>query len=135
MKKQVMIFGTFDGLHPGHLNFFEQAAKFGQLFVLVSRDVNVGRIKNRGPQFSERSRLATVAHNSKVFRAMLGDKKDFLKPIEKIQPDFICLGFDQKTFALTELKTNLEKRNLSPQIIRLKSFQPQKFKSSLLRKK
>ena len=76
-----------------------------------------------------------VAQSSKVFQAMLGDKKDFLKPIVKIQPNLICLGFDQKTFPLTELKTNLKKRNLSPQIIRLKSFQPQKFKSSLLRKK
>jgi FAD synthetase len=130
-----MVFGTFDGLHPGHLNFFEQAAKFGQLFVVVARDGNVGRIKNRGPQFSERSRLATVARNSKVFQAMLGDKKDFFKPIEKIQPDLICLGFDQKTFSISELKTNLEKRNLSPQIIRLKSFQPSVFKSSLINKR
>jgi FAD synthetase len=135
MKKRIMAFGTFDGLHPGHLNFFQQAAKFGQLFVVVARDQNVGQIKNQRPLNSERSRLTTVARSSKVFQAMLGDKKDFFKPIVKIQPNLICLGFDQKTFSLTELKTNLKKRNLSPQIIRLKSFQPQRFKSSLLRKK
>jgi len=23
--KKVLVFGTFDGLHPGHINFFEQA--------------------------------------------------------------------------------------------------------------
>ncbi|MBU1090203.1 adenylyltransferase/cytidyltransferase family protein [Patescibacteria group bacterium] len=133
--KRVMVFGTFDRLHLGHLNFFDQSAKFGKLFVVLARDVNVVKIKNRRPQFPERSRLATVAQSSKVFQAMLGDKKDFLKPIVKIRPDVICLGFDQKTFSITELKTNLKKRNLAPRIIRLKSFQPSVFKSSLINKK
>jgi len=132
--QKVLIFGTFDGLHPGHENFFEQAVKFGRVFAVVARDVNVFRIKNRRPYFSERSRLATVAHNSKIFSARLGDRENFLKPIQKIQPDLICLGFDQKTFTKKVLQQKLHERNLASKIIRLKSFHPEKYKSSILQK-
>jgi len=27
--KKILVFGTFDGLHSGHLNFLEQAKKYG----------------------------------------------------------------------------------------------------------
>ena len=39
-----MVFGTFDGLHKGHLNFFKQAKKLAQksfLIVSIARDLNV----------------------------------------------------------------------------------------------
>ena len=132
--QKVLVFGTFDGLHLGHEDFLRQAAKFGRVFAIVARDQNVRKIKNRQPHFSERSRLAKLTRDSNVFAARLGDKKDFLKPVQKIRPDVICLGFDQKTFTLTELKTKLKKINLNPKIIRLKSFHPEKYKSSLLSK-
>ena len=133
--QKVLIFGTFDGLHPGHENFFEQAAKFRQVFVVVARDSNVLKIKNLRPHFSEKSRLASVARHPKVFAARLGDRKNFLEPIRKIAPDVIALGFDQKTFTASELKIKLKKINLAPRIIRLKSFHPKKYKSSLIPKK
>ena len=44
--KKVMVFGTFDGLHEGHLDFFRQAREYGDyLIVAVARDVNVKKIK------------------------------------------------------------------------------------------
>ncbi|MFH0776273.1 MAG: adenylyltransferase/cytidyltransferase family protein [Patescibacteria group bacterium] len=133
--QKVLLFGTFDGLHPGHLNFFAQAAQFGKVFVIVARYQNVWKIKNRKPHFSEKSRLAKVAAQKNIFKAQLGEQKDFLRPIQKIRPDLICLGFDQKTFGITELKVKLKKIDLSPKIIRLKSFHPEKYKSSLIPKK
>jgi FAD synthetase len=132
--QKILIFGTFDGLHPGHRDFFAQSAKLGRVFAVVARDVNVAKIKNRRPHFSERSRLATVARSPKIHSARLGDRKDFLRPISEIRPDTIALGFDQKTFSISELKTKLKKINLTPKIIRLKSFRPEKYKSSLLQK-
>jgi len=33
--KKVMCFGAFDGLHPGHLDFFRQAKRYGD-FLIVS---------------------------------------------------------------------------------------------------
>ena len=56
--KKVLIFGTFDGLHLGHLNFFEQAKEYGDyLIVVVARDKTVKRIKNRFPSKNEVERL------------------------------------------------------------------------------
>jgi len=132
--QKVLIFGTFDGLHPGHENFFEQAAEFGRVFVVVARDANVVKIKNRCPHFSERSRLATVARRPEIHSVRLGDRKDLLRPIAEIRPDIVALGFDQKTFTEKVLQQKLRERNLAPKIIRLKSFHPKKYKSSLLQK-
>ena len=43
--KSVLVFGAFDGLHPGHLDFFLQAKKFGDhLIVSVGTDKNVEKI-------------------------------------------------------------------------------------------
>ncbi len=133
--KKVMVFGTFDGLHSGHRNFFAQAAKFGNVVAVIARDSNVKKLKRKLPLKNERSRLAKVACDKNVWKALLGDREDFLKPVEKIQPDILALGFDQKTFGIKTLQRELKKRNLAPQIFRLKSFQPKIFKSSLLRKK
>ena len=39
-----MVFGTFDGLHKGHINFFQQAVKLAKnsyLIVSIARDKNV----------------------------------------------------------------------------------------------
>ena len=133
--KRVMVFGTFDRLHPGHRSFFAQAAKLGNVIAVVARDANVRKIKKKSPLENERARLAKVARDKNVQQAMLGDREDFLKPVEKIQPDTVALGFDQKTFGIKTLQRELKKRNLAPRIFRLKSFQPKKFKSSFLRKK
>ncbi|HEY4500387.1 MAG TPA: adenylyltransferase/cytidyltransferase family protein, partial [Candidatus Paceibacterota bacterium] len=46
--KRVMVFGTFDILHPGHLYFLRAAKKLGDyLIVSLARDVNVRKIKGR----------------------------------------------------------------------------------------
>ena len=133
--KTVLVFGTFDNLHPGHQHFFAQASKFGEVIAIVARDNSVKKIKGRFPQQSERSRVCCVAKSPHVAKAFLGDKSDFLKPILKIKPAVIALGFDQTTFATAELKKLLKEKLLTPRIIRLKSFQPNKFKSSILRNK
>jgi FAD synthetase len=133
--KTVLVCGTFDSLHPGHQDFFRQASKYGKVIAIVARDASVKKLKKHKPLQSERSRLQRVAKSQAIHKAQLGDKQDFLKPLEKIQPDIIALGFDQTTFGVEELRKQLKKRFLTPRIIRLKSFQPNKFKSSLLRNK
>ena len=40
--KKVIVFGTFDILHQGHLDFFRQAKQYGDyLIVAVAHDENV----------------------------------------------------------------------------------------------
>ncbi|MBU0625913.1 adenylyltransferase/cytidyltransferase family protein [Patescibacteria group bacterium] len=45
-KKKVMLFGTFDILHPGHEYVFSQAKNYGDcVMVVLARDVTVKKVK------------------------------------------------------------------------------------------
>jgi LemA protein len=56
----VLVFGTFDGLHPGHRSVLDAAALRGMLHVVVARDTNVERIKGRPPLHDEEERRASL---------------------------------------------------------------------------
>ena len=124
-----MVFGTFDILHKGHLNKFEQAKKHGDLIVVVARDNTVKQVKSKKPKHNEKQRLKQL---KKYAKAVLGCKKDKYKIIEKYKPDIIGLGYDQNSFT-KDLRKELKKRNLKIKIIRLKPYKPHKYKSSLLK--
>lgn len=138
---KVMVFGTFDGVHPGHLNFFKQAEKYGdRLVVVVARDINVKKIKGRRPIRKEKQRLSEVnqliKHHhrdepaARLNQAILGGLKDPYAVIKKIKPEVICLGYDQKSF---EQKLKI----LFPKIkvVRLKPYKSDICKSSKLKNK
>jgi len=59
---------------------------------------------------------------------------DKYKIIEEIKPDVICLGYDQKAF-VDDLKAELEKRGLKPEIVRIGAYQPEEHKSSYYKEK
>ncbi|MCH4815082.1 MAG: DUF357 domain-containing protein [Saccharolobus sp.] len=118
VSKKVFVAGTFDILHPGHIEFLKEASKYGRVYVTVARDSNSERIKGRKPINDEQTRLEIIKSVRYVFDAILGDQEDFLKSVERINPDIIFLGPDQKVDE-TKLLEELKKRGLSPQIIRL----------------
>lgn len=125
---KVIVFGTFDLIHFGHLSLFKQARKHGQeLIVVVARDKNVAKIKKRLPKHNEQERLQRVRQNELVDQALLGDLKDPYVSIRKKKPDIICLGYDQKEFTK-------DLRSLFPEIkvIRLKPFKEKIYKTSKL---
>lgn len=129
-----MVFGTFDILHPGHFNFFEQARKHGDyLMVVVARDKTVREVKHHATVHSEEERLHAVQHVPLVDFAVLGNSGDKYSIIEHHQPDVICLGYDQHAFTET-LETELKKRALTIPIIRLQPYHEEKYKSSKLKK-
>ena len=126
---KVMIFGTFDILHKGHLNKFEQAKKYGDLIIIVARDDTVKKIKGKKPKYDEKQRQKNLR---KYGKALLGYKTDKYKIIEKHKPDYIGLGYDQNSFT-KDLKNELKARKLKTKIKRLKPYKAHKYKSSLLR--
>jgi FAD synthetase len=140
MKKtpavKIMVFGTFDILHPGHKDFFYQAkrlAKNSQLIVSVARDVNVKRIKGSLPLYSEKQRLASVKRCAYVDKVVLGGLKNHLPHIIKENPDIIALGYDQSAYVVN-LQKNLKERGILVKVVRLKPFSPRIYKSSLIKK-
>jgi len=136
--KKVMVFGAFDGLHPGHLNFFRQAKKYGNFLVVsVGLDINVKKFKGKKPLFSERERLDLVKNCRLVDKAVLGEKdqKNFFNHIKKENPSVICLGYDQWAtydYVLDEL----QKYGLSnTRVLRLSPWRPKLAKSTKIKKR
>ena len=133
--KKVLIFGVFDGLHQGHFNFFKQAKKYGDyLIAVVAKDETVKTVKSHYPFQNEKLRLRNVKKNKIINKAVLGYKNDPYKIIKQINPDIICLGYDQKSFT-EDLSRKLKQIGLVVKIYRLKPYKPEKFHSSILFKK
>ncbi|MCX8208061.1 MAG: DUF357 domain-containing protein [Sulfolobales archaeon] len=117
---RVLVAGTFDLLHPGHVYFLNRAYELGLPYVVVSRDVNVIRSKGRPPVMSELDRLTMVSSLKPVYKAVLGDTEDYLKPVVEIHPDVILLGPDQFVDE-NQLTRELESRGLrSTRVLRVK---------------
>ncbi len=137
-----MIFGTFDIIHKGHLNFFEQAKSiFGKkeihnsfLIVSLARDKNVLKIKKKLPVNNERKRLSVVKKITLVDKAVLGGVNKYISHIVKEKPDIIALGYDQTAY-VDNLKKDLAKLGLKPKIVRLKPHKPHLYKTSIILKK
>ena len=134
--KIVMIFGTFDIFHKGHVSFLKQARKWGDyLIVVVARDKTVKKVKGEFPQNKEKERAKVTGDSNLANEVILGSQTDKYAVIKKYQPAVICLGYDQKFF-VDDLKNELAKIKLeNTEIIRLKSYQPQIYKSSKLKNK
>ncbi len=93
--KKVLVGGTFDIIHPGHIHYLKEASKYGLVYAVVARDVNVERIKGRKPVMREDERLTLVSSIRYVYKAVLGHETDFGETINKLRPDLIVLGPDQ----------------------------------------
>lgn len=132
-----MVFGTFDGLHPGHLDFFRQARVLNQkpfLIVSIARDKNVFKIKGAWPVLSEKQRMALLKKCDLVDRVVLAGLRNHLPHIVKERPDIIALGYDQKAY-VPNLKKDLQNKGLLAKIVRLKPYRADIYKNHLLRKK
>ncbi len=133
MKKIAICFGTFDGLHQGHEDYFRQAKDIAdEIIVVVARDSTVVDVKGNLPTINERERLLTVQNHPLVDDARLGYEDDKYRVLEEIRPDFICLGYDQEAFT-ENLDAEMARRGLSALTIRCHAYYPDTFKSSLLR--
>ncbi len=134
-RTRIMVFGTFDGLHSGHLNFFKQAKNLHQsssLIVSIGRDKNVFKIKGKYPDLGEKERMALVKKCKLVDKVILSGAKHHLPHIIKICPDIIALGYDQKAY-VQNLKKDLKNKGVLVKIVRLKPYKEKKYKNHLLK--
>lgn len=136
-KTRIMLFGTFDVLHKGHLHLFKQARKLAKhpfLIVSLARDINVKKIKGRKPLNNERQRLFALKKISLVDKVILGGLKNYLPHIIEQHPQIIALGYDQTAY-VKNLRRDLQKKGLKVKIFRLLPHKPHLYKSSLVKKK
>lgn len=130
-----MVFGTFDGVHKGHLNFFQQAKKLAKksfLIVSIARDKNVLKIKKRFPLIREKKRLGLIKKYKMVGKAVLSGIRNHIPHIAKERPHIIALGYDQKAY-VKNLKKDLKNKGILVKVIRLKPYKEKIYKNKLLK--
>ena len=134
-KTKVMVFGTFDGLHKGHLDFFKQARRLCPkpfLIVSIARNKNVLKIKGKLPVLDEKERMALVRKCKLVDKVVLSGIKNHIPHIIKESPDIIALGYDQKAY-VQNLKKDLKNKGILAKVIRLKPYKEKTYKNHLLK--
>lgn len=95
-KKIVLCHGVFDLLHVGHVKYFEQAKKFGDILVVsVTSDtfVNKGPLR---PVYNIEQRIELIKKLKVVDFVVKSDFLTAKEIIEKIRPDIYCKGPDYK---------------------------------------
>ncbi|MCE9642913.1 MAG: adenylyltransferase/cytidyltransferase family protein [Candidatus Andersenbacteria bacterium] len=133
--KKIVVFGTFDPLHPGHEFLFREAKKMGDyLIVVVSRDATISIEKQRSHHISEQERLQAVQENPDVDEAVLGDEDPRSYALLKnLDFDILALGYDQKPSDedVWAILGTIGKPNVK--VVRLPAHKPEQYKSSLIR--
>ncbi len=130
----VMVFGSFDHIHPGHLYLLRESKKHADVLVVVlARDETIAQVKGKPPKYSLKERKSHLQLTGIPDIILFGKLKDKFKVIRELKPDVICLGYDQNSFT-AKLEEELKKSNLNPKIIRLKPYKEHIFKSSKLKK-
>lgn len=134
LTKKVMVFGTFDILHPGHLDYFRQAKEYGDhLTVVVAHDETVKSIKGKYPVNKQSERVAEIEKQKVADEVMVAQSEgDRLQVVREQKPAVICLGYDQREF-VEELKRYIEDSGEKIKIVRAQSYKPEKYKSSKLK--
>ena len=94
---KVFVSGCYDMLHSGHVRFFEEASRLGDLYVGIGNDANILSLKNRPVVNGEQERLYMVKSVRYVKDAWINSgmgKMDFVKEVDELKPDFFFVNHD-----------------------------------------
>jgi len=97
MGKKVFVSGCFDILHSGHVEFFYEAAQYGDLYVALGSDRTIFELKGRATVNSELERLFMVKSVSFVKDAFVSRGSgilDFEVELREIMPDYFIVNAD-----------------------------------------
>jgi cytidyltransferase-like protein len=96
-KKNVLAFGTFDGLHEGHRFFLRAAKQLGDILVVgVSPDHVVRQLKNKSPKHTLAERIAAIQKEGIADRVIACDSiPDSWDILRSTDPHIVALGYDQ----------------------------------------
>jgi cytidyltransferase-like protein len=102
-RKKVLVSGCYDGLHSGHIRFFEKACRFGDLYVSIASQETL-RAYKREPITTEKERVYLVGAVRFVKEAFISRGSDsiefnFLEDFERIKPDYLVVNEDGDTVA------------------------------------
>ena len=96
-KKKVFVSGCYDLLHSGHVEFFKQAAQYGDLYVGIGSDKTIAALKGHKTMYSEQERLFMVRAIRYVKEAYINQGEgylDFLPTLDIVHPDCLVVNED-----------------------------------------
>lgn len=97
MNKKVFVSGCYDLLHSGHVEFFKQAASYGDLYVGIGSDATILDYKHHKTVYSEQERLFMVKSIRYVKDAYINaghGVMDFIPTLDIVHPDILVVNAD-----------------------------------------
>lgn len=97
MPKKVFVSGCYDLLHSGHVEFFRQAAQYGDLYVGIGSDATIQEYKHHKTVYSEQERLFMVKSIRYVKDAYINAGSgvmDFVPTLDIVKPDIFVVNSD-----------------------------------------
>lgn len=96
-NKKVFVSGCYDMLHSGHVAFFKEASRYGDLYVGIGSDKTIQELKNRKTVCSEKERLYMVKAIRYVTDACINNGSgmmDFVESVDRFKPDVFVVNSD-----------------------------------------
>lgn len=97
MTKRVFVSGCYDLLHSGHVEFFRQAAQYGDLYVGIGSDNTILNYKKHKPIYSQQERLFMVKSIRYVKEAYINEGDgvlDFIPTLDIVKPHYLVVNTD-----------------------------------------
>ena len=102
-NKKVFVSGCYDLMHSGHIEFFIQASRYGDLYVGIGSDETYLEYKHRKPMFPQEERLFMVKSIKYVKDAYINAGHgviDYVPTLDIVKPDIFVVnaegGSDEK---------------------------------------
>ncbi len=95
--KKVFVSGCYDMLHSGHVAFFKEASRYGDLYVGIGSDATIFQLKARRTICAEAERLYMVKSIRYVKDAFINPGSgmmDFVETVERVKPDIFVVNED-----------------------------------------
>jgi cytidyltransferase-like protein len=96
--KTVLVTGSFDLLHSGHVTFLKQAAKYGKVVVGIGSDYSIEKYKGHKPIYNEDERLFMLRSLRGVIGVFINSGEgplDFIDDLQQRKPDIHICNEDQ----------------------------------------
>ncbi len=94
---RVFVSGCYDMLHSGHVAFFREASRYGDLYVGIGSDKTIQELKSRRTVYSEQERLYMVKSIKYVTDACINEGSgylDFVTSVDYFRPNIFVVNED-----------------------------------------
>jgi cytidyltransferase-like protein len=97
-RKKVIVTGSYDWFHSGHVRFLEEVSAYGDLYVVVGHDANIRLLKGEGhPLIPQDERRYVVGSIKFVKQALVSTGEGWLDAdpeIKRLKPDIYAVNED-----------------------------------------